>query len=62
MIGDDITITLLGIRGGQIRLGFDAPPEISIHREEIYNRIQREKEAKLIDVLEGDIYDVQNTD
>lgn len=44
IIGDDIKITVLGISRGQIRIGIDAPPEVSIHREEIYNRIKRENE------------------
>jgi carbon storage regulator len=45
MINDDITITTLGVRGNQVRLGIDAPPSMSIHREEIYQKIQQEKES-----------------
>ncbi len=44
-IGDDVTITVLAIRGSQVRLGIEAPREISVHREEIYNRILAEREG-----------------
>jgi carbon storage regulator len=45
IIGDDINISILGVKGCQVRLGIDAPKEISVHREEIWQRIQDEKEA-----------------
>lgn len=46
VIGDDIRIQVLGISGNQVRLGIDAPQEVSVHREEIYNKIMEEKESE----------------
>ncbi len=43
MIGDDVSITVLGVKGNQVRIGVNAPKNVSVHREEIYQRIQREK-------------------
>jgi carbon storage regulator len=43
MIGDDVKVTILGISGNQVRLGIAAPKDVSVHREEIYKKVQAEK-------------------
>ncbi|HEX4299713.1 MAG TPA: carbon storage regulator CsrA [Gammaproteobacteria bacterium] len=45
MIGDEVTVTVLGVKGNQVRLGVNAPRTVAVHREEIYERIRREQEG-----------------
>ena len=45
MIGDDVTITVLGVKGNQVRVGINAPKHVAVHREEIYERIKREQQS-----------------
>ena len=49
VIGDDIFITVLSCKGNQVRFGFNAPDSLSVHRYEIYQRIQAEKRGELVD-------------
>jgi carbon storage regulator len=47
MIGDEVTITVLGVKGNQVRVGINAPKSVAVHREEIYERIKREQQGEV---------------
>lgn len=47
MIGDDVTVTVLGVKGGQVRIGINAPKDVAVHREEVYERIKNEQQSML---------------
>ena len=46
MIGDEVKVTVLGVKGNQVRIGVDAPRDVTVHREEIYDRFKKEKEQE----------------
>ena len=47
MIGEDVTVTVLGVKGNQVRIGVNAPRDVAVHREEIFDRIKREEAGEI---------------
>lgn len=54
MIGDDVMVTVLGVKGSQVRIGINAPKDVSVHRQEIYERIQNEKQKPADDASDDE--------
>ncbi|MCD6046213.1 MAG: csrA [Gammaproteobacteria bacterium] len=60
IIGDDIRVVVIGVNRNQVRLGIEAPLDVSIHRSEIYDRIQNEKKGEGDVEIKDDIHDVKD--
>ena len=61
MIGNDVTVTILGVKGNQVRVGINAPKNVAVHREEIYERIKREQQGQSGDT-QGETQDNEPAD
>jgi carbon storage regulator len=57
MIGNDVTLTVLGVKGNQVRIGINAPKSVPVHREEIYERIKRELQGDADGNVDGNVQD-----
>ena len=55
MVGDEVTVTVLGVKGNQVRIGVNAPKDVAVHREEIYQRIQKERVGSGGDDNQGNV-------
>lgn len=62
MIGEDVTVTVLGVKGNQVRIGVNAPREVAVHREEIFDRIKREESGEEGSSEEGDLESMHASD